>query len=107
MITFIDRVTALFFSFTGTCGYSSGAGSENSQAQSKPANAASSRGTSSVGAHPSRKKVSAVSTNRALASSFAISWAARSAQRRSCSRWGAMAVRSALTRPSSKSSRDI
>ena len=73
----------LFFSETGTCGYSSGAGSDVSQAQSKSFRRASSLGSSSSGHQPSSATMLSVPDNRSVASAFAVRAAMRSQERRS------------------------
>ena len=96
-------VTGLFFSLMGTWGYSSGVGSAASQAQLKPPSTFSTSPAFSAGNQPSSTKAMSVSMSRALFSSLPISWAARSAQRRSTSRFSPRAARAALHSASSRS----
>ena len=68
---FMHRVSGPFWSFTGTFGYSSGAGSVSSQAQSKAARACSSLETLGSSTQPSRQRMLPPARIRSLVSSVA------------------------------------
>ena len=76
---FSGRVRQLFFSFTGTSGYSSGAGSAASQAQPRRSSRALTSAMRSAGAHPSKKTMVPSVSSRSAALSRAVSAVSRSA----------------------------
>jgi len=80
------RVSLLFLSCTGTCGYSSSVGSRVSIAQVNGLSAFSSAAQRSAGSQPSNKKTLSVPTSRLFASSRRSAMAARSLASKSASR---------------------
>ena len=73
-------VSALFFSFTGTSGYSSGAGSVSSHQQSYCSQTALSASSSGAVSQPDMHTTESVPTKRSAASAFWISAVIRSMQ---------------------------